>query len=110
MFNVCSTGGEGFGLCPVESLACGVPVIVPNNTTAPETVGLDEATITAVPNSGFNFAKGGLLTNCPIEQYVDWNMKQKITTVENTYKAIKFLHKDPELRANLGKTRTRICK
>ena len=30
------TRGEGFGICTVDAQACGVPVIVSNNTTGPE--------------------------------------------------------------------------
>ncbi|MCP3684376.1 MAG: glycosyltransferase [bacterium] len=98
-----TTGGEGFGLMPVESMACGVPVIVPNNSTGPETIGLIGETVKPQDGIGFQFAKGGLLTDCPIEQWVDNGLKQHLTTVENTHSALKYLHADQVLRDSMGK-------
>lgn len=37
--HVLSTGGEGFGVPTAEALACGVPVILPDNSTGPELAG-----------------------------------------------------------------------
>ncbi len=37
--HVMATGGEGFGIPSAEAMACGVPVILPNNTTGPEFIG-----------------------------------------------------------------------
>ena len=96
-----SSGGEGFGLTPVEANACGIPVIIPNNSTSKELLGIEDAS--KEPESGFQFGKGGLLTNCPIDLWVGYGLRQHLTTVENTYKALKFLYKDPQLRENLGK-------
>jgi GT2 family glycosyltransferase/glycosyltransferase involved in cell wall biosynthesis len=36
-----TTSGEGFGLCVVEAMACGVPVIYPDTPVLPEVVGDD---------------------------------------------------------------------
>ena len=38
---------EGFGLPPVEAMACGTPVITSNTTSLPEAVG--EAAMTLIP-------------------------------------------------------------
>lgn len=38
---VSASSGEGFGLTPAESAACGLPVIVPNNTSHTEIFGLE---------------------------------------------------------------------
>ena len=96
-----TTSGEGFNLTPVEANACGVPVIVPNNSTGKELLGIEDAS--KEPEAGFQFGKGGLLTNCPINQWQGFGLRQRITTPDNTYKAIKFLYKDPQLRENMGK-------
>ncbi len=37
--HVLATGGEGFGVPTAEALACGIPVILPDNSTGPELVG-----------------------------------------------------------------------
>ena len=37
--HILSTGGEGFGIPTAEAMACGVPVILPDNSTGPELVG-----------------------------------------------------------------------
>jgi len=98
---VTTTAGEGFGLCPVESMACGVPVIVPDNSTGRETVGYGPEG-NENPECGYKFADSGLLTNCPITIWQDHGLRQSLTTPNNTYEAIKHLHKDPELRKTLG--------
>jgi D-inositol-3-phosphate glycosyltransferase len=37
--HVIATGGEGFGIPSAEALACGLPIILPDNSTGPELVG-----------------------------------------------------------------------
>lgn len=39
---ITTTLGEGWGICPVDAMACGIPVIAPNNTTSPEIFGINE--------------------------------------------------------------------
>jgi len=97
-----ATGGEGFSLTPVESMACGVPAIVPDNSTGVEILGVTSDD--KLTESGFRFGKGGLLVNTPIELYVDWGLKQNLTTESHIYRALDFLYKDPGLRKNLGES------
>lgn len=78
--------------CPIESMACSVPVIVPDNSTGPETVGVNE------DGEGI----GGIITETPIEVWVDFNLKQHLTTTHHTYVALKKLYDAPELRERLG--------
>ena len=40
--HVMATGGEGFGIPSAEAMACGLPVILPDNSTGPELVGDNE--------------------------------------------------------------------
>ena len=40
--HVMATGGEGFGIPSAEAMACGLPVILPDNSTGPELVGEGE--------------------------------------------------------------------
>lgn len=56
MFLTCHLG-EGHGLSSTESMAAGVPVVVPNNTSSPEIVGLD--------------GERGYVYPCHDEKYID---------------------------------------
>ena len=40
--HVMATGGEGFGIPSAEALACGIPIILPDNSTGPELIGEEE--------------------------------------------------------------------
>ena len=39
--HVLATGGEGFGVPSAEAMACGTPIILPDNSTGPELIGND---------------------------------------------------------------------
>jgi glycosyltransferase involved in cell wall biosynthesis len=70
--------GEGYGLSIIESMACKLPVIVPNNTVTPEIVGkagyvYDCKELVYCDNSGFR--KWGRMENIlgkMFECYEDW--------------------------------------
>lgn len=51
---------EGFGLTPLEAMACGAPVIASNTSSLPEVVG--EAGILLAPNDVMGFARAMLAT------------------------------------------------
>jgi len=40
--HVMATGGEGFGIPSAEAMACGLPIILPMNSTGPELVGVNQ--------------------------------------------------------------------
>ncbi len=40
--HVLATGGEGFGVPTIEAMACGLPCILPDNSTGPELIGDSE--------------------------------------------------------------------
>ena len=37
--HVLATGGEGFGIPSAEAMSCGIPIILPDNSTGPELIG-----------------------------------------------------------------------
>lgn len=47
---------EGFGLPPLEAMACGTPVLTSNVSSLPEVVG--EAAVTVSPDNVFEIARG----------------------------------------------------
>lgn len=49
--HVMATGGEGFGIPSAEAMACGLPIILPDNSTGPELVGLKDERGWLVPQS-----------------------------------------------------------
>ena len=51
--HVSATSGEGFGIPSAEAMACGIPVILPDNSTAPELIGQDSSRGILVKNDTF---------------------------------------------------------
>lgn len=49
--HVLATGGEGFGIPSAEAMACGVPIILPDNSTGPELVGAKNERGWLIPQS-----------------------------------------------------------
>jgi len=111
---VTTTGGEGLGLTALESMSCGVPALVPDNSTGKEVLGdkvpfddYDKST-TVYP---FTIREGGILMDAPIEQWIEYGLKQNYTTPEITYEAIKYMYDHPELIKKLAVTgRKRVLK
>ena len=60
--HVLATGGEGFGLPTVEAMACGVPSIIPNNSTGRELIEADTSDINH--QRGYVKGQNGLLVRC----------------------------------------------
>lgn len=76
--------GEGFGLTITEAMACGIPVIAPDNTTSPEILGKDRGytypckEIVYIDNSGYRPV--GRMEDILAQMkycYSDWKMEKK---------------------------------
>ena len=85
---------EGFGLPPLEAMACGTPVVTSNSSSLPEVVG--EAAIIVNPENVFDIARGirdvlldeGLRRRCVrlgLEQLRRFSWKQTAEQVVETY-------------------------
>lgn len=73
---------EGFGMPPLEALACGTPVITANNSSLPEVVGKAGA---MVPSDNL-----GLLVQTMTDYLKDFEKKSSTTIVEGPTKAREF--------------------
>lgn len=101
-----ASSAEGFGLCPVEAMSCGVPTIIPDFTTGRELLGIDlkqEINSDKFDEYRFTIGQGGLLVPTPITLNVGNGLKQKLTRPEDIYYALNHLYNNLELRTKLGK-------
>jgi glycosyltransferase involved in cell wall biosynthesis len=99
---VMSTSAEGFNLTPVEANSCGVPAIVPSNSMASEILGIKPTENQPLDLSSFSFAEGGLLTKCDIDLWQDFGLKQRITSPNRTYEALRLLYYSPICKSQNG--------
>lgn len=61
---------EGFGLPPLDAMACGVPTIVSNNSSLPEVVGNGAITVDANNIDELGFAIRKVLENQELKDYL----------------------------------------
>lgn len=95
--HVLATGGEGFGIPTIEAMACGLPVILPNNSTGPEFIGTHAKT------------RRGILVNNDAEIIGPRHgMKMSLVSVAGLAKAMLYMHEHPAKRQQMG-NRARKC-
>ncbi len=80
-----SCSSEGFGLCPAEAVACGVPAVGLDYSAVPEVIG-----------------PAGLLTKVGHEVYNVYNHKWAVPDEDDLLAKVTQLVDDPALRAELG--------
>ncbi len=80
-----SCSAEGFGLCPAEALACGVPAVGLDYSAVPEVIG-----------------PAGLLTRVGHEVYNVYNHKWAVPDEDDLLARVTQLVDDADLRAELG--------
>lgn len=84
-----STSGEGFGIPTVEAMACGIPVVIPDNTTAPELVMED--------------GQAGLLSKSAASITGSWNVERDIPDINDLARCYQELYDNPDRRKEFGK-------
>ena len=91
--HVLATGGEGFGIPTAEAMACGLPVILPDNSTGPELVGTNS------PGVG---ERGILVESITDIVGPNYGVRMSLVDVDSLADAMLSLATDEPLRRTLG--------
>ena len=95
--HVLATGGEGFGVPSAEAMACGIPIILPDNSTGPELVGA-KAGVKKVTNGDH-----GLLVPCAADIVgPKWGVTMRLIDVDALAEALLRMTIDVETREAMG--------
>ena len=89
--HVLATGGEGFGIPSIEAMACGVPIILPDNTTGPEFIG-----------KGAKTMRGKLVKN-DAEIVGPNGVKMSLVSIKALANALQWMVEHPAKRQAMGK-------
>ena len=86
--HVLATGGEGFGIPSAEAMSCGIPIILPDNSTGAELVGDDR----------------GWLVPCS-DNIIGprWGVKMGLVDIEELSEALLQIHNNPKEAKKRGK-------
>ena len=86
--HVMATGGEGFGIPSAEALACGIPIILPDNSTGPELIGEDE--------------RGWLAKSATHIVGPRWGVNMTLVDVDDLARCMKECYEDEDSRHSRG--------
>ena len=86
--HVMATGGEGFGIPSAEALACGIPIILPDNSTGPELIGKDE--------------RGWLAKSATHIVGPRWGVNMTLVDVDDFARCMKECYEDEDSRHSRG--------
>jgi len=86
--HVMSTGGEGFGVPSAEAMACGIPIILPMNSTGPELVGVHQ--------------RGWLVDCATTIMGPQWAVNMGLVDVNRLRAAMEECYDDEEMRSARG--------
>lgn len=101
--HILATGGEGFGIPSVEAMSCGLPVILPDNSTGPELVG--HSPIISKTGDFDRFMRGNrgwIVQNATNITGPKWGVKMGLVSVEGLTNAMLDAYQNPDLVSELG--------
>ena len=87
--HVLATSGEGFGIPSAEAMSCGLPIILPDNSTGPELIGQDSS-------------RGILVKNDTFITGPTHGVKMSVVSVESLADAMLQMVVDTDSRAEMG--------
>lgn len=103
-----STSGEGFGVCTIEAMSCGIPVVITNYTTSEELVGIHNAGLlvnlvgtedvrlkgNTIQNYEHQTANGALMGS--------WGVERGIMDVKDAANKLRLMYDNPDNRIIYG--------
>ena len=101
--HVLATGGEGFGVPSAEAMSCGLPIILPDNSTGPELTGFDPEDQPEVEKNGFaRTSRGWLVKNDTTITGPKWGVNMGLVEIEGLAKAMKDAYDNRDLVKDVG--------
>jgi len=89
--HILATGGEGFGLPSLEALACGIPIILPDNSTGRELIRPEEGNIHN--NRGYLHGENGILVRCATHiSGAGFGVQMGLVDIMGLKNAMTFIH------------------
>jgi len=98
--HVLSTGGEGFGVPSAEAMACGLPIILPDNSTGPELTGAKSGVKSISLFKGDE--RGILVANATHITGPKYGVQMGLVDVHHLSNALLQLAVDEDMRARMG--------
>jgi glycosyltransferase involved in cell wall biosynthesis len=94
---------EGFGLPPLEAMACGIPVITSNTSSLPEVIGDAGIMVDPTDDKSLSDAMYSVLTDKELWQHMSNNglQRSKIFTWEKAAKEILEIYDEVLFKKNL---------
>lgn len=99
--HVMATGGEGFGIPTIEGMACGLPTILPDNSTGTELVGVENNKSDSPFEKG---QRGWLVRNATTITGPKWGVKMGLVDIDALTMAMKDSIDDDIFRLDAGES------
>lgn len=101
--HVLATGGEGFGIPSAEAMSCGLPIILPDNSTGPELVGVDPSQKDDLETKGYIRAnRGWLIKNKTSITGPKFGVNMGLVDIDGLANAMLDAYNNPDLIKDLG--------